>query len=170
MERPEATQEKPLRIWITGWWSCYFIHFSIIPEERIVQHNFLPNQEKNQAPKCFKEKPSLKSREARPWNWVVAITFLDIISELVFHFALGVYPGLSSYNLTHFAYVLFLFTSSHSLNFLLFFVISKPISPHSQGCLHCIMLCLHSSMSLFILELKTTESDSTVMWFLQTKA
>lgn len=78
--------------------------------------------------------------------------------------ALGVHAGLSLYNLTHLAYKLFLLTTSQLFNFLLFFVITIPISPHSQGYLHCITLCLHSSMSLFILELKTIESDSTIMY------
>lgn len=102
-----------------------------------------------------------KSRETRPWNWVVATSLLDISSELVFHLAPGVHPGLSLYNLTHLAYMLFLFTSSQSFNFLLFFVITEHISPHSQD-----MQCLHSSISVFIPELQTIESDSTIMWFL----
>lgn len=66
LERAEAMQEQQTvwRGWIIGWRSCHFLHFSISPEERIAQHNFLPNQERNQVPKSLKEKPGLQIK----WN------------------------------------------------------------------------------------------------------
>lgn len=66
LERAEAMQEQQTvwRGWIIGWRSCHFLHFSISPGERIAQHNFLPNQERNQVPKSLKEKPGLQIK----WN------------------------------------------------------------------------------------------------------